>query len=112
VTITETKGAFELAFDISGHDNAPVVIELSFRRGGQFTGVKPTAEPQVYLLEQGTGSYRVGADVIEFGPGRVEHERLNVEGASYTAHRGSSRTGGDCVYLTGYTPFRQRVVIK
>lgn len=112
VTITETNGAFELAFEIDGQKDVPVSLELCFRRGGQFTGVKPMQTPNLYLFEEKIATYRVGDDLIEFGPGRVEHERLNVEGASYGWHRGSSKPDGECVYLTGFTPFNARLTIK
>ena len=118
VTITENDGAFELAFEIDGHREVPVVLELCFRRGGQFTGVKPGPAPNSHLLEGRRAAYRVGADVIEFGefgelgPGRAEHERLNLEGASYSWHRGSSKPDGECVYLTGFTPFVARLTIR
>jgi len=111
IVITERGGAFELDFDVSGPDGVPVTIELSFRRGGRLSGVRQ-AEPGVYFLEQSTGRYQVGDDAIEFGPGRAEHQRLELEGASYTAHRGNIRPGGDRVYLTAHTPFREKVIIK
>ena len=111
VTITESGGAFELEFNVSGPDGVPVTIELSFRRGGRLSGVRQ-AQAGVSFLEQNTGRYQVGDDVIEFGPGRAEHQRLELEGASYTAHRGNLRPDGERVYITGYTPFREKVTIK
>ncbi len=111
VTITEQAGVFELAFDIAGHDDAAVTIELGFRRGGKLEGVR-SAQPGVFYLEQGGGQYRLGDDVIEFGPGRAEHQFLNLDGASYAAHRGSLKTDLDYVYTTGYTPFREKLMIK
>jgi hypothetical protein len=111
VTITENGGVFELAFDIAGHDDVAVTIELGFRRGGRLDGVR-AAQPGVFFLEQGSGQYRLGDDVIEFGPGRAEHQFLNLDGASYAAHRGSLKTDLDYVYITGYTPFRERLTIK
>lgn len=111
VTITEKGGVFELDFDVTGPHGVPVTIELSFRRGGRLEGVRQ-AQPGVSFLTQSTAQYRVGEDSIEFGPGRADHERVNLEGASYTAHRGNLKTDGDCVYITGFTPFREKLTIK
>jgi hypothetical protein len=111
VTLTERGGVFELAFDVTGPADVPVTIELSFRRGGKLEGVRQ-AQPDVFFLGQNTGHYRVGDESIEFGPGRADHERVNLEGASYQAHRGNLKTGGDCVYITGFTPFREKITIK
>jgi hypothetical protein len=111
VTITENDGVFELEFSVVGPAGVPVTIELSFRRGGKLEGVRQ-AQPNVFFLENNNGRYVVGEDSIEFGPGRAEHQRTSMEGASYSAHRGILRTGGDCVYITGHTPFREKITIK
>ena len=111
VTITENNGVFELEFAVLGPAGVPVTIELSFRRGGKLEGVRQ-AQPDVFFLEKDNGRYVVGNDSIEFGPGRAEHQRTSMEGASYSAHRGVLKTGGDCVYITGHTPFREKITIK
>ena len=111
VTITEKGGVFELDFDITGPAGVPVTVELAFRSGGTLEGVKQ-AQPNVFFLAENNGQYRVGNDTIEFGPGRAAHEWITLEGASYTAHRGTVRPGGNCVYITGHTPFREKITIK
>jgi hypothetical protein len=111
VTITEKGSVFELEFDVTGPHDVPVTIELSFRRGGKLEGVRQTQQ-EVFFLAQNTGQYRVGGDSIEFGPGRSDHERVNLEGASYAAHSGNLKTNGLCVYITGFTPFREKLTIK
>jgi len=111
VNITEKNGVFELEFDVSGPNGVPVTIELSFRRGGRLEGVRQD-QPGVFFLEKGNGKYTVGDESIEFGPGRAEHQRTSMEGASYSAHRGSLKTGGDCVYITAHTPFREKITIR
>ena len=70
------------------------------------------AQPAVFFLEKNVGRYTVGDDSIEFGPGRADHQRTSMEGASYGAHRGNLKTDGDCVYLTGFTPFREKITIR
>jgi hypothetical protein len=105
VTISESAGKFELAFSITGTDHVPVSIELAFRHGGTLHGVKPVAGVKdAFLLEQGTGRYVLGADTIEFGPGRVEHTYTQVRGAL-------PKWDGQCVYLTGATPFEGKLTI-
>jgi hypothetical protein len=111
VTITEKAGVFELAFDVAGHNDVAVTVELGFRRGGKLEGVRQ-AQPNSFFLEKGDGRFRVGDDVIEFGPGQAEHQFLNLDGASYSAHRGSLKTDLDYVYLTGYSPFRAKLMVK
>ncbi|HEY9127581.1 MAG TPA: hypothetical protein VIM62_10670 [Acidobacteriaceae bacterium] len=113
VTVSENAGAFELAFDVGGHDRVPVTIELTFRRGGEFEGIEPGAKkPDLYFLRQGTGRYRVGNDAITFGPGQADHE---IVGAALTVSPisvgAASQPGGYRVYITGYTPFRKTLTI-
>lgn len=111
ITITEKDGVFELDFNVTGPDRVPVTIELAFRSGGQLERVKRT-RPQTFFLAQGIGQYRMGDDSIEFGPGRADHEWINLDGAAYGAHRGTLRPNSDCVYITWHTPLRQKLIIK
>ncbi|MGA2269188.1 MAG: hypothetical protein ABSH44_12035 [Bryobacteraceae bacterium] len=116
VTVVEKQGAFELHFEITGHDHVPFTVELAFRPGGEVGGslqeVAARAGDKVFLLKEGLGRYRVGDDVIEFGPGQAEHQSLNLSGPSYAAHGATLRAAGTCVYITGYTPFRNIITIK
>jgi hypothetical protein len=113
VTVTENAGAFELAFDIGGHDRVPVTIELSFRHDGELEGIEPgTTRPNLFFLRQGTGRFRVGSDVIAFGPGQADHELVRLEGASYEAPQRSSPPDRYRVYITGYTPFQKTFTIS
>lgn len=106
VTVTEQAGAFQLGFEITGTTGVPVAIELAFRAGGKLQGVEPVAGvTDAYLLRSGTGRYTLGDDVIEFGPGRVEHTYTQVRGAL-------PKWDGQSVYLTGLTPFRGTVTIR
>lgn len=99
VTVTENAGRFELAFSIRGTDRVPVSIELAFRHGGKLEGVEPAKDlKDAYLLRSGTGRYILGADTIEFGPGRIAHTYTQVRGAL-------PKWDGLSVYLTGVTPF-------
>ena len=117
VTVVERPGAFELHFDITGHNHVPYAVELAFRPGGEFSGSLQEVttrdnSAKVYFLKEGVGRYRVGEDVIEFGPGQADHQQINLSGPSYTAHGAMLRTPGTRVYITGYTPFQKIVTIK
>lgn len=116
VAVTENHGVFELHFDITGHERVPFLVELSFRPGGDLEGsLHEFTTPdnrKVYFLKQDMGRYRVGADVIEFGPGQADHRFLNLSGPSYAAHGAILKTSGTCVYITAFTPFQKVVTIK
>jgi hypothetical protein len=113
VTVTESAGAFELAFDVGGHDRVPVTIELSFRRDGELEGIEPGAtRPNLYFLRQGTGNFRVGDDVITFGPGQADHEMVRLEGVSFEAPQRPSPPDRYKVYVTGFTPFRKTLTVS
>jgi len=115
VVVTENQGAFELRFDITGHDRVPFTIELAFRPGGQLSGsleeVTARDNEKVFLLKEGIGRYRIGNDTIEFGPGEAAHHSFNLSGPSYAAHGASLSTPGTRVYITGFTPFRRVIRI-
>jgi hypothetical protein len=116
VTVTENQGSFELHFDITGHNRVPYTVELAFRPGGELTGslqeFTTRDNAKAYLLRDGVGRYKVGDDVIEFGPGQAEHQQINLSGPSYTAHGAALRTTGTCVYITGFTPFQKTITLK
>ncbi|WP_221029109.1 hypothetical protein [Actomonas aquatica] len=121
VTVEETDGEFALAIEVEGPPDLPVTIELAFRPGGEFTGVEPGDGPRswysrnredteptkgVYNLKEGTASYTVGDDRLEFGPGTFTQPPHRLEGETVTWMGGRIESVGDKVYLTGKTPFR------
>jgi hypothetical protein len=121
VTVVEKQGLFELHIEITGHNRVPYAVELAFRPGGQFGGaIRETAlsgrfggaEGKAFFLKEGMGTYRVGDDVIEFGPGQSDHEVINFSGHTYQAHGAVLRAAGNCLYITGYTPFRKVITIR
>lgn len=113
VTVTENAGVFELAFDVGSHDRVPVTIELTFRRDGELDGIEPgTRRPNLFFLRQGTGHFRVGDDVIAFGPGQADHEMIRIEGAPYDTPQPTPPPDRHRVYITGYTPFRKTLTFS
>jgi len=107
IILEEVDGRAELTFQVGGPDNVMVTIELCFKEGGQLSGVASSDDQaENYFLEEGKGKYRYGQDTIEFGPGTLANRYIGrLEGERYSTHRGTLRTDGMHVYLTGLTPF-------
>jgi len=113
IRFTENKGTVQLEFDVKGMKGIPLTIELCFKEGGKLSGVTPADANGNSFLEQGTGEYRNGNDLIKFGPGAVGHKQVtNLEGERYSTHFGTLRTSGDHVYITGTTPFKHKLVFS
>ncbi|MCC5936971.1 MAG: hypothetical protein JJU34_06795 [Lunatimonas sp.] len=105
VVISEVDGGFALDVEIGGTDQVPFALEFIFRPGGTFSGVEAhDSLPGVYFLKSGMGAYKAGEDTIAFGPGHHTHQWVDIRG-------GLPRTGSPTVYLTGMTPFRERLLI-
>lgn len=99
VTIEESSGKISIVADISGTPHVPVTWEMSFRKGGELTGVTDDKNVEdAFFLEKGRGQYRHGEDVINFGEGAVSHKWSQMRGML-------PKQEGYSVYLTGYTPF-------
>ncbi|HYD85693.1 MAG TPA: hypothetical protein VEA63_16610 [Opitutus sp.] len=106
ITVSEDRGRFRLIFDISGTEGVPVALELAFRRGGRFEGVEPVDDvADAFLLKSGKGRYTAGADTITFGTGHADHTWTQLRGAL-------PKWDGQCVYLTGSTPFQLNLEIS
>jgi hypothetical protein len=112
VTILEKAGAFELAFDVTGHDRVLITLELTFRKGGELEGAEAVARtPDAYFLRQGSGRYRVGDDVITFGPGDLAYEAVPEASPYSDPYIGAPHPDSYRVYITDYTPFRKVLTI-
>jgi hypothetical protein len=105
VTVAETGSGFDLTFELDGSE-VPFAIELCFRAGGTLSGVQPLDAPGNYQLVERTGSYAVGDDRIEFGPGNGATRVAMDPGERYTQLNGSLVPDGQRVYLTGRSPGR------
>jgi hypothetical protein len=105
VTITESAGRLSVVADISGTPHVPVTWEVSFRKGGELSGVTDDKNVEdAFFLENGTGQYRHGEDVINFGEGAVTHKWSQMRGML-------PKQNGYSVYMTGYTPFKRTLEI-
>ena len=106
VVIEESGGKVSLDITIEGTDHVPVSLEMSFRKRGSLNGVMTHENvADAYFLERGSGTYTVGKDVIHFGPGATAHKWAQMRGML-------PKQEGNSVYITGYTPFRQTLVIS
>ncbi len=104
--IRETDQGFEITVRAHGTDNVPLALEINLREGGKLTGVVPAPHvDDAFLLKDGLAEYRMGSDLIRFGPGRCEHAYPQVRGAH-------TKLPGPSVYLTGYTPFEHTLTFQ
>ena len=128
VVVKEQDGGFAIEFDVAGYPRVPVTIELCFRSGGTLAGVEPLdaagskppghpgerPDPELqdrFVLKQGMGSYTVGADRIEFGPGTSTQAPGRME-SDALAGLPSLSLEGQRVYLTGKTPYHAVLRLK
>ncbi|MBS1834803.1 MAG: hypothetical protein JST65_18940 [Acidobacteria bacterium] len=103
VFVQEDANGFSVRIQSAGTNDVPVAVEVSFAPGGVLEGCEKLKGEDQYLLPAGkTGSYRVGDDVLKFGPGLSETRYVNVRGAL-------PKLDGTSVYLTGYTPFDRTI---
>ena len=111
IEITENKGTLNMDFKVDGPPNVEVTIEMCFKEGSEITGAIMD-DKNNYFLNSGLGKLSMGADTIEFGLGKVEHQNVNnLDTEDITYHQGNLRTDGIHVYLTGFTPFRHTMTI-
>ena len=104
--VVEMRNGFSVRLRASGTDGVPVAVELSFREGGTLDGCRPVADlPGVFVLEQGTGTYRAEGRAIRFGPGDGPHRYTQLRGAE-------PRLPGLSVYITGFTPFDKTISLE
>jgi len=66
----------------------------------------------IYFLRQGTGRFRVGNDVITFGPGQADHEMIRMEGVSYETPQGPLQPDHRGVYITRLHPVSEDAHIR
>ncbi|WBQ06189.1 hypothetical protein [Kribbella sp. CA-293567] len=111
VTVTEVGTGFDLALELGGSE-VPFAVELCFRPGGTLTGVEQLDAAGNYQLVDGTGTYTVGADRIEFGPGNGPARVSMDPGERYTQLNGSLVPEGLRVYLTGRSPARYTLHLR
>ena len=106
VEIEEQNHSFTLHIDVQGTDHVPVAVELGFRKGGKLEGVKELKNvAHAYLPKGAVAKYKMDGDEIEIGLGQAEHSWTQLRGAL-------PKLDLDCLYLTGFTPFKQTIRIS
>lgn len=115
IAVRAEPGQTVLELDFDGADTA-FALELTFRPGGVLDGVVPASgTPGAFQLVQGTGSYRVGADAIEFGPGLPadpDTPPAYNPGENYRYLAGTNASEGVKVFITGRTAGSHRLVLR
>jgi len=114
VAIKENNGEVSLDFSVTGLDGVEVTIELNFEEGGDLQGTtKAENDSENHYLAEGFGTFKVGRDSIQFGPGIKKHQRISrLDGEMYSTHFGTLRVEGTHVYMTGITPFNHTITLK
>lgn len=98
VEIIEERGEFSVRISITGTNDVPAAVELSFRHGGTLAGVTAVkGSKDSFLLTGDRGTYTLEGDTIEFSGGRAEHTYVHLRGAL-------PKWDGQSVYLTALTP--------
>lgn len=103
VVVTQTDTGIDLAFNVSGEADVELTLELTFREGGELSGVEALEDGTFHLIE-GEGTYTFGEDRITFGPGNGEGLIEARPGEQYAWHNGGLSIPGPKVYITGTTP--------
>jgi hypothetical protein len=111
VSVLEVGDGFDLTFHLADSE-VPFAIELCFRPGGTLAGVQQLAAAGNYQLVEGIGSYAVGADRIEFGPGNGATKVAMDPGERYSQLNGSLVPDGLRVYLTGRSSSRYTLHLR
>jgi hypothetical protein len=106
LVVGEMEGGITLEFEAKGTDNVPLAIELSFRAGGKLSNVKLVDEKEErYLASEDSFVYQLGQDQMMISGSRSDHAWTQLRGAL-------PKIDGMSVYLTGYTPFNQKIKIE
>lgn len=106
ISITEADGKVTMDIAVDGTAHVPLAMEMSFRDGGELTGIIPDEFVEhSYFLENGTGTYTLGDDAITFGPGIAEHYWSQT-------HWSLPKQEGKSVYITGFTPFTHTIQLS
>jgi hypothetical protein len=97
--VAEKPGGLSVRLRAHGTSGVPLAVEVNLRDGGRLEGVEPVkGVADAWLLASGHAVYRMGSDVIRFGPGGAPHRWTQIRG-------GEPKLPGPSVYITGFTPF-------
>ncbi|MEV7085305.1 hypothetical protein AB0O07_05275 [Streptomyces sp. NPDC093085] len=115
--IVPTWSGVTAQFDLTGVPTS-FVLELTFRAGGVLAGTRPLPEseygPDVHELVEGTGAYRVGGDIVRFGPGNGTGPAQPAHpdpGERFTYLGAHDSVPGTRVRITGRVPGRYTLTL-
>ena len=111
IEIEEINGQLTLDFKVDGPPNVEITIEMCFNEGTQIEGAT-LANKGNYFLKSNEAKLLMGSDQLLIGPGLIEHENVNnLDSEVYSYHKGTLRTEGVHVYITGFTPFHHKMTL-
>ena len=113
IVIEEVENSFKIDIEVDGAENVEVTLDLCFKDGGKFEGVRQEKNEKDYFLDRGFAKYTFGSDTIEVGPGKFEHANIRaLDGEVYSTHFGSIKGEGQHLYITGVVPFKHSLIIR
>lgn len=112
IVIEEVGNRFNIDIEVVGTEHVEVTLDLCFKAGGTFEGVRQGEKENEFFLESGFAKYTRGSDTLEVGPGTNEHANIEgLDGEVYSTHFGSIKGQGNHLYLTGLVPFKHSIMI-
>lgn len=104
ITILDQR--IQLSIEVTGTEHVLVSLEMNFRKGGKLSGViSDKNRADSYFLKEDWGTYEKEDNVINFGPGKIEHQWGTMRGMQ-------EKPEGNTVYINGHTPFKHEIEIS
>ena len=104
ITILDQR--IQLSIEVTGTEHVLVSLEMNFRKGGKLSGViSDKNRADSYFLKEDWGTYEKDDNVINFGPGKIEHKWGTMRGMQ-------EKPEGNTVYINGHTPFKHEIEIS
>ena len=104
--ITILYQRIQLSIEVTGTEHVLVSLEMNFRKGGKLSGViSDKNRADSYFLKEDWGTYEKDDNVINFGPGKIEHKWGTMRGMQ-------EKPEGNTVYINGHTPFKHEIEIS
>lgn len=104
ITILDQR--IQLSIEVTGTEHVLVSLEMNFRKGGKLSGViSDKNRADSYFLKEDWGTYEKDDNVINFGPGKIEHKWGTMRGMQ-------EKPEGNTVYINGHTPFKHVIEIS
>lgn len=115
VAIVPTTAGYDLNLDVTGERDVELTLELTLRGNGTLKGVEELVNNEgvtTYHLVEGWGEYKVGDDMIKFGPGNGRGLIQADAGEQYSWFGGKLTLQGNQVYITGKSPLNYTLSLE